>query len=303
MRGAVWIGLSLFAYGLGAVQSSQAATTTYLWRTLEVGIELESSGDLLITETQSYDVAGKQALRLQRTISLANVDRIADIEVFENQQALAVNTGIKDEQFHIRWRAPRQPAHQTAETRTFVVRYRVQGGVRVHPSGDQIAWPALFGGRETPLPQGAVTLRVPADLAGEIRGSQSYGVPATIRRLDARTMSFVPSTELQPDETLQVKVVVPHGRLHVTMPNWQRGIDVPYTLPGILGQIDTTVLIVVGVGLFACLFYAISSTTYGAGNDIDPAIRMDRYAGTYQRVLDRAAEYEKRRLNKRNTRY
>ena len=69
---------------------------------------------------------------------MANVDGIEDVEVFENEQALSVSTGIKDEQFRIRWQALRRPAQQQAETRTFVVRYRVQGGVRVHADGDQI---------------------------------------------------------------------------------------------------------------------------------------------------------------------
>lgn len=282
MQQAVWIGLGLLACGLGTVHSGQAANAAYLWRTLDVGIELDPSGDLLITETQRYDVTGEPAPQLQRTIPLDNVDHIAAVEVFENERALAVNTGVEEEQFRIRWRAPRRPAHAQTETRTFVVRYRVQGGVRVHPDGDQIVWTALFGERETPLPQGSVTLQVPSALAGEIQHSKSYGVPAVVRQLDARTLSFVPSTELQPDETLTVKVVVPHGRLNVAMPKWQRGVDVPYALPGLLGRIDTMVLIVLGIGLFACLYYAISSTMYIEDNTIAPTMGLDRDAGTYR---------------------
>ncbi len=282
MQRAIWIGLGLFACGLGTVSFGQADTAAHLWRDLNVGIELELSGDLLITETQRYNVTGQKALQLQRTIPLANVDRITDVEVLENEQPLAVSTGVKDEQFRIRWKVPRQSAQLMAKTRTFVVRYRVQGGVRVHPSGDQIVWTALFGERETPLPQGAVTLRMPSDLAGEIQDSRSYGVPAAVHKLDARTLAFVPGSELQPDETLQVKVVVPHGRLNVATPKWQQGIDVPYTLPGPLGRIDATVLIVIGIGLFACLYYAISSTIYTEGNETAPTRGLGRDAGTHR---------------------
>jgi hypothetical protein len=282
MQRALWIWLGLLACGLGTVHSDQASSVAYQWLHLNVGIEVEPSGDLLITETQSYDVRSHVATPWQRTIPLADVDRIADVEVFENEQALAVDTGIKDEHFHIRWQAPHRSTHQRAEPRTFVVRYRVQGGIRVHPGGDHIAWTALFGERASPLPQGAVTLRVPPELAGEIQDSRSYGVSATIRKLDARTLSFVPNTELQPDETLKVKVVVPHGRLDVTMPKWQRGIDVPYTLPGLVGRIDTTALIVLGIGLFACLYYAISSTVYAEDNEMSPTMGLDRDAGTYR---------------------
>jgi hypothetical protein len=282
MQRLVWICLGIFACGLYTTHPGQAANAAYQWQTLNVGIEVEPSGDLMITETQTYDVTGEQALRLQRTISMANVDGIADVEVFENEQALAVSTRMKDEQFRIRWRILHRPVQQQTETRTFVVRYRVQGGVRVHADGDQIAWTALFGERETPLPQGAVTLRLPSDLAGEIQDSKSYGVPAAVRQLDARTLAFVPSTALQPEETLKVKVVVPHGRLDVTAPKWQQGVDVPYALPGLLGRIDTIVLIVIGIGLFACLYYAISSTAYAEGNGMAQAMGLDRDDGTYR---------------------
>ena len=289
MQWAVWIWLSLAACGLYTTQLIQAANTAYLWQTLNVGIEVEPSGDLVITETQRYDVTDEQALRLQRTISMANVDGIADVEVLENDQALAVHTHSEDEQFRIRWQAPRRPASQQAETRTFVVRYRVQGGVRVHSDGDQIAWTALFGERETPLPQGAVTLRVPSDLAGDIQDAKSYGVPAMVRKLDTRTLSFVPSTALQPEETLTVKVVVPHGRLDAITPKWQQGLDVPYALPGLLGRIDTIVLIAIGIGLFVCLYYAISSTVYTEDNGMAQTMGLDRDDGTY-RLGDRVRQ-------------
>ncbi len=279
MQRAVWIWLSCLACGLVTVHAGQTADAAYQWRTLNVGIELESSGDLLITETQSYDVTGTQALRLQRTIPLAHVDRIAAVEVFENGQALAASTGVKDKHFRIRWQASGQPAQQPTETRTFVVRYRVQGGVRVHPGGDQVVWTALFGERQTHLPQGSVTLRVPSNFAGEIQQPQSYGVAATVRQLDARTLSFIPHAALQPDETLKVKVVVPHGQLKIPTPKWQQGVDMPYTLPGILGRIDATVLIVLGIGLIGCLYYALSSTIYTESSEMAQHMGLDRDDG------------------------
>jgi hypothetical protein len=66
------------------------------------------------------------------------------------------------------------------------------------------------------------------------------------------------------------------------MPKWQRGIDVPYALPGLLGRIDTIVLIVIGIGLFACLYYAISSTLYIEDNTTAPTMGLDRDAGIYR---------------------
>ena len=56
MQRAVWICLGLLAYGLYTTHPVQTVNAAYLWQTLNVGIEVESSGDLVITETQSYDV-------------------------------------------------------------------------------------------------------------------------------------------------------------------------------------------------------------------------------------------------------
>ena len=282
MQRTVWIWLSLLASALTLADAGLAADPDYGWRTLDVGIEVEPSGDLLITETQRYDVSGRRAMRLQRAISLANADRITDVEVWENERALSVKTKIRDDQFRIRWRAPRQPASQTAETRTFVVRYRVQGAVRVSPGGDQIVWTALFGERDTPLPQGSVTLRLPATLSDAMQASKSYGAPAAIRQLDDRTLAFTPSDALQPDETLTVKVVVPHGQLRASAPKWQRGIDAPYALPGLLGRVDTAVLIVIGIALFASVFYIIGATRYDDGDEMAQHMGMDRDDGIYR---------------------
>ena len=59
MQRAVWIWLSLVACGLYTTQLSQVANAAYLWQTLNVGIDVEPSGDLVITETQRYDVTGE----------------------------------------------------------------------------------------------------------------------------------------------------------------------------------------------------------------------------------------------------
>ena len=282
MQRTAWIWLSLLAVVLNLSDAGLAAAPDYGWRALDVGIEVEPSGDLLITETQRYDVSGQQTLRLQRAISLANVDRIADVAVWENEKALPVKTNIKDDQFRIRWRAPRPSARQTAETRTFVVRYRVQGAIRMSPGGDHIMWTALFGERDTPLPHGSVTLRLPEPLAGAVQASRSYGAPATVRRLDDRTLAFTPSAALQPDEALTVKVVVPHGQLRASMSKWQQGIDVPYTLPGLLGRVDTAVLIVIAIVMFASILYIIGATRFDDGDEIAQHMGMDRDDGIYR---------------------
>ncbi len=93
-----------------------------------------------------------------------------------------------------------------------------------------------------------------------------YGVPAETRRVDSRTMTFVPRAALGPGEDLTVKVVVTHGVLNVPASKWQQGKDAFYELPGMAGWLLTLIYIVFGLGFFVLAFYAVA---YGKSERTD----------------------------------
>ncbi|MCZ6874730.1 MAG: DUF2207 domain-containing protein [bacterium] len=235
----------LFVLSIHASLLHAAPSAPFYLKTFDVEVEVEETGDLLITETLVYVFSGTQSSQRLRRIPLGHVDRIKDVQVYENGRRLRVKTSVKAAQFSIRWR------HQLSKPglRTFVVQYRAQGALRIDNRHDQVLWPALFEQRDVPIEAAQVTVRVPPSLAGQIQRFTHYGVPAQAWQVDDRTVTFRPQRALQANEGLTVKLYVPHGRLNSSVPAWQRGEEAVYRLPGMLGYIDALVFIVCGVGL------------------------------------------------------
>ena len=248
----------------GVPVTPAADDVSYYWQRLDVEVEVEETGDLLITEIQTYVFTASHSNKRLRRIPLAHVDSVTDVEVYENGRKLRVKTSRKADQYWIRWRHRPSPP----ETRTFVVRYRAKGGMYIDSRSDQMVWPALSEGRDAPIQRSKVTVRVPPSLAGQIRRFNHYGVPTDAQQIDARTVTFVPQGALQPDEALTVKLYVPHGVLNAPIPAWQRGEEVVYHLPGLLGYIDTVVFVIFGIVMIGVW---LSSTTQKSHWEVERA--------------------------------
>lgn len=250
-----WMTLLCLAL-LGDATTSAHATQAepYYLKSFDVDIEIETSGDLLVTETLNYVFTGNASTKRVRRIPLNSVDRITDVQAYENGNKLRTKTSARKNQMLIRWR------HQLEHpgTRTFVLQYRAQGAVRIDERHDQVVWPAVFGNHQTRIEASQVTVRVPPALADQIQHASHYGVGAEMRRVDARTVTFSPHRALQPDEGLTVKLYLPHGRLHTDGSAWQRGEDAAYRLPGLVGYIDTLMFIGLIIALPAIWVLAAS---------------------------------------------
>lgn len=255
----VWMLVCGLALALGISAENQAAEVLPYWEKIDVAIEVQATGDLLVTETQTYVSAPQQAQKRMRRIALDRLDTITDVRIFEAGHELPVSTRIKANHIRIRWRQPRRAAAR----HTVVMRYRVKGSVYLHHGGDQIVWPALSAEREGPVRQGTVSVRVPEALESRIQQVMSYGAPADVRRVDARTVSFVPRAAVPPGEKLDVKIVVPHGVLDVAMSDWQQGKEASYEIPGLVGQIDTLAYILFPVILLGGALYIAAERSQG----------------------------------------
>ena len=248
-----------FTLAFGVSAENQAAEVIPYWDKIDVAIEVQTTGDLLVTETQTYVSAPQQARKRMRQIALDRLDAITDIRIFEEGHELPVATRVKENHIRIRWRQSRRAAAR----HTVVMRYRVKGSVYLHHDGDQIVWPALSAARDGPVRQGTVSVRVPEVLESRIQHIMSYGAPADVRRVDARTVSFVPRAALPPGENLDVKIVVPHGVLDATMSDWQQGKEVSYKIPGLVGQIDTLAYIVFPLIILGGALYIAAERSQG----------------------------------------
>ncbi|XOF32583.1 MAG: DUF2207 domain-containing protein [Candidatus Electrothrix sp. YB6] len=186
----------------------------FYWDFINVLIDVQQNGDMLITETQKYVFTGPHTNERYRYIPLDKVDGIDQIEVYEGEEKLAEETNVKNGQRWIKWRHDLNPP----ESHTFVLKYRVKGGIQVHGEEDWVYVKAIFKDRSAPIESGKVTVRLPDSLAGKITSFKNFGVPAEPRQIDERTVEFVAKGTLPPGQELEVRVAVPHGILALATP-------------------------------------------------------------------------------------
>ncbi|MBE9109038.1 DUF2207 domain-containing protein, partial [Nodosilinea sp. LEGE 07298] len=197
----------LISLGIGLAQ----AASPFYWDFINVDIDLESNGDMVITETQKYTFTADHTNQRYRYIPLDKVGRITDVAVYEGNAQLPIQTGTEDNQYWIRWR------HDLAapESHTFKVQYRVIGGVQIQGENSQIYWRALFPERNADIKQGKVTVHLPDELVGKISQVTSEGVTATSRQVGPNTLEFVVDQPIAPRQFLDIKVRFPTGILDV----------------------------------------------------------------------------------------
>jgi hypothetical protein len=201
------------------IVSAQEPSPFY-WEFIHVEIDVQENGDMLVTETQKYVFTASYTNKRYRWLPLDKVDHIENVEVFEGDRKLSVTTGNKKNQQWIRW----QHALNPPESHTFVIKYRVKGGLQIDNSEDKVYWKAIFKERAAPILSGKVTVRLPAILAKKIRNFKSFGVPADARQIDTRTFEFVSRGAMPAGEEMEVLVTFPHGLLDVPLPK-SEGID------------------------------------------------------------------------------
>lgn len=205
--------LSLIILSACCLTSAQAAPPFY-WESIAVDIEVHEHGDMSVTETHEYVFTAQHTNERYRWIPLDRVDRITDVEVFENGQALPHSLGTKNGQLWIRW----QHALHPPETHTFVIKYRVIGGLQVGSKRDRVYWKAIFAKRSAPVRNARVTVHLPAPLTNRILGFKSFGAAAVAHQVDSRTIEFTANGAVPPGQEIEVLVEFPQGLLAARQP-------------------------------------------------------------------------------------
>lgn len=188
------------------------AATPFFWDSIDVDMTLETNGDLLITETQTYVFTANHSNERYRYIPLEGINSITDVSVYENNEPLAVETGSRNNNYWIRW----QHALNAPAAHTFVIKYRVVGGVQVKGNRSQLYWNALFPERSAPINRGQVTLHVPETLTGRVTSFQGEGIGSRDRKLTPTTFEFVTNGPLEPQQFLNVRATFPTGILELS---------------------------------------------------------------------------------------
>ncbi len=112
----------------GSNTLAQNISSPFYWEYINVNIDVQDNGDMLINESQKYVFTQAHSNERYRYIPLNKVDRITDVEVFEDDKSLPIETGIKNNQMWISWKNSLNPP----EEHIFEIKYRVVGGLHIY---------------------------------------------------------------------------------------------------------------------------------------------------------------------------
>ncbi|MEM8721646.1 MAG: DUF2207 domain-containing protein [Cyanobacteria bacterium P01_G01_bin.39] len=185
----------------------------FYWDSINVAIEVEDNGDMLVTETQKYIFNREYSNKRYRYIPLDKVDDIQDVTVSEKNSIIPSQVSKKNNQLWIKWKHELNPP----ESHTFVIKYRVIDGLHVNTDNTQVYWKAIFSDRNSPIENAKVSVKLPKSLAGKINYFTYYAdsIPVSSRKLDSQTVEFIAQKSIPPRKELEVEVVFPNDILNM----------------------------------------------------------------------------------------
>lgn len=227
-----------------------AQSGPFKWTYIDVEIDVQENGDLLISERRQYSFKagpGGKRHELSRPFLTDRIDDIQDVEVYElagNGQAssepLTAEHTVETDQNNLRicWFCETNPP----EMRTYLLKYRVIGGIGLGRSAsfsrrryrsrsrrryrsasmDELYWNAVTWPRPAVVEKVKVTVHLPSKLRGKDRRISSRGVAAAIApRTDPDVVEFNSTHPIPPETGLQIHVGFQHGILKIDRPSWQ----------------------------------------------------------------------------------
>jgi Predicted membrane protein (DUF2207) len=252
------LSLSLLV-GTTAIQTTAATTAAdpFYWEKMDVDLQLAESGDLFITETQKYVFTDKYTNRRNRYIQIDKIDSIEDIAVTENDRPVAnlqlsKSRGIQ----HIAWEHPL--AAKFPEEHTFVLKYRIVGGLEVDKPQTKFKWMAIFPERKVPIKAAKVTLHLPAKLS--TKDFTTDGVAVDIQNIDPTTVQFVTKDSIDPQSKLAILGQFPTNLLTLKKSQWQS----PDSFVG-----SPLFFLIVFLFAIPCICIILDKNSNGDGNDRD----------------------------------
>lgn len=207
----------LLALSLG-VARGVAQELPFYWDSINVNIDVQANGDMLVTEQQTYVFESDYNNQRYRYIRLDKVDEIRDVTVQENDRIIPSEMGIENNQLWIRWQHELKPP----EKHTFVLKYRVVGGLQIDEQNAQVYWKAIFADRKAPVKKATVRVQLPEALSGKATSFATFGAAAIAREVNPRTFEFVANEPIQPQQNLEVQVAFPASILNLPQPQWQQ---------------------------------------------------------------------------------
>ncbi len=239
MRRQLWLGFIavVVLVTLLGWSSAQAQDKSLLWQRYDVNLSVQLNSDILVEEIQQIQFTSGTFRFGYAAIPTDRLDRITDVSVSEiingqerpytprssDQYGFVTNTSGSD--LEITWYFP--PTQNS--THTYILRYRVVGGLRFYEGGDQVWWKAIPPDHNFPIRASTITVTLPGTFTKDQLEVASYGPPTT-NRFSERGQVVFEAQNIAADEELEVRVQFPHGVVQGTAAAWQASFDRRQTL-------------------------------------------------------------------------
>jgi len=255
---------------LGSWGAALAQDQSLFWQRYDVNITVQPNSDILVEEIQQINFTSGSFHFGFAAIPTDRLERITDVSVAEVIQGAeraytAGSTGTygfttanNKGNLEITWYFP--PTRNS--THTYILRYRVVGGLRIYPAGDQLWWKAIAPDHNFPIGASRVTVTLPATFPQDQLQIASYGAAAT-SSVNPRGQVIFDAQNIPASTELEVRVQFPHGVVQANPPAWQAAFDRQQAL----GPILTVVFGALGFVFLIGGLLAVYLLWYNRGRD------------------------------------
>lgn len=257
----------------GSADAALAQEKTLYWERYDVTLDVQQNSDMLVEEVQQIVFTGGTFRFGFAAIPLDRVEQLTDIQVSEvingserqytpnSSQPYGFTTANREGNLEITWYFP--PTSNTGHT--FILRYRVVGGLRFYEGGDQVWWKAIPPDHNFPIRNATVTVNLPVTFRKSELTVDSYGAPIENAAYTDRGSVVFTAGNIPAGKELEVRVQFPHGVVQGSAPAWQAAFDRRQTW----GPIMTVIFGGLGLVLLFGGPVAIYLLWYTRGRDVD----------------------------------
>lgn len=248
MKRQLWLALFMaLVVGVTGYGLVQAQDKTLIWDRYDVNLTVQPNSDILVEEIQQITFTSGTFRFGFAAIPLDRVEDITDVSVSEiingSERAYTPNstgefgftTATNEGNLEITWYFP----STQNSTHTYILLYRVVGGLRIYDGGDQVWWKAIPPDHNFPIRSAQVTVFPPGTFRKDQLTVNAYGAPLndnpsyTDRGAVVFTADNIPA-----GEELEVRVQFPHDVVEGSVPAWQAADDRRRQLGPIVGLLS-----------------------------------------------------------------
>lgn len=226
------------------------ARLEYRLEAIDVHLDIDSNGQVAVTEQQRVAVDTGALYSGNRTIELAYLDEITDISVFEGAQPFSL-TRSDCEPYCLKIRKPRRsaewiwydddarsviieeleageltvnwdfPALVKGEVTTFRLQYRVLGAIQLDEGRQRFNWTVVFPGRDAPVESASVRIELPSGISWEdvsVRGGN-------LRHFSDGGWGLVHSGPVEAGQPWQISLLMPANATDAPKSTWQTALE------------------------------------------------------------------------------